>query len=358
MPENETPNAGDGQDAPQQQEYGRTSSGYDYEVVGADGEGAEPTGRRSRGRMTLIAPTVAAAVIVALAGAVAWLLISGGGSGGGSGNDRVNADVASIMNAFSSQQGTTTTRYEGKQAPGYPKDIPSYPGAHLVSSLVQVRGSDASYLVVYDTTDQRDAVSKYYEDNLAKDPWQIEGGQVNKDGTVHQFSNTSDPNITGLVLLAESNDDKVTTILESVQVTSGAKAAETSGYSPGQSKPLPAGFPSNVQPYPGSTTTETAFRKQPQGNTYVVTFVTKDDAAKVLDFYRNEFKGNGWTVTDGDGSSSGQAATPTAGPATAISFTDSKSNVTGGVTTGALDEDASYTRVDVQVATGAASGGG
>ena len=358
MPEHETPNAGDGPDAPDATESGRTAGGYEYEVVdGAEaGDGAArgvAPGRRIAASQLL--PALAAVVIIALAGAVAWLLISRGG--GGSGDERVNADVASIMNAFSSQQSATTTRYEGKQAPGFPGSVPSYPGAHLVSSLVQVRGGDASYLVVYDTGDQRDKVAQFFEDNLAKDPWQLEGGQVDRNGTVHQFSNTSDANLSGLVLVAESNDDKVTTILESVQVVSGAKAATSGAYSPGTSKPLPAGFPDNVKRYPGSTTIESAYRKQPQGNTYIVSFVTKDDAAKVLDYYRQEFQGNGWTVQDGDASGgSAPSATP-AGPATAISFSDSKSQVSGGVNTAALDEDASYTRIDVQVATGAAAGG-
>jgi hypothetical protein len=355
LPEQETPNHGDDTGVRQQPEGGTTPGGYEYEVVDEAGAAPAPAPRsRDRGVPGGWPLAVAGVVILALAGAVAWLLVSDGGNGG----DRANADVASIVNAFSSQQGATTTRYEGKVGPGFPKDVPTYPGAHLVSSVVQVSGSDASYLVVYDTGDKRDAVAKYYEDSLAKDPWQIQGGQVDRNGTVHQFSNTGDPNVTGLVLVAESNDDKVTTILESVQVVSGAKAAESTPYAPGESKPLPAGFPSTVTAYPGSTTIESAFRKQPQGNTYIASFVTKDDAAKVLDYYRGEFQKNGWTVQDGDGSTpTDPSATPTE-PATAISFSDTKSQVSGGITTAKLDEDNSYTRIDVQVATGAAAAGG
>jgi len=355
LSEQETPNAGDDAGAREQPDGGMTPGGYEYSVVGAQtGERPDTPERPGRGLPAGWLLAASGIVILALAGAVAWLMVSGGGGGD---NSRADADVASIVNAFSSQQGATTTRYEGELGPGFPKGVPAYPGAHLLSSIVQVSGADASYLVVYDTEDKRADVAKYYEDELAKDPWQIEGGQVDRNGTVHQFSNTGDPNVTGLVLVAESNDDTVTTILESVQVVSGAKAAEARPYAPGDSKPLPAGFPSGVSAYPGSTTIEAAFRKQPQGTTYLASFVTKDDASKVLDYYRQEFQKNGWTVQDGDSGTSDPSATPTE-PATAISFSDTKSQVSGGITTGKLDEDDSYTRIDVQVATGAAASGG
>jgi hypothetical protein len=276
--------------------------------------------------------------------------------------------VASILNAFSSQQGTTSTRFEGKAPPDAPSGIPSYPGAQVVSSLRQVQGTDASYLIVYDTSDRRDAVAKYFGDKLDADPWQLQGGQTDQNGTVQQFSSIKDPNISGLVLVAESKDDKVTTILESIQVVSGAANASKEPYSPGSSKPVPSGFPSNIPEYPGSVNIESAYQKQAGGNQYIISLVTKDDAAKVLDFYRGKFKGNGWTVADApdpnapapDPSATPDASATPAGPATAISFTDDKTQLSGSVSTSKLTEDDSYTRVDVQVelpAAGSTSGG-
>jgi hypothetical protein len=300
---------------------------------------------------------VAILVPAIIVGVVVWFIASG--MGGSSGSTHTDEDVASILNAFSSQQGTISTRFEGKLPAGVPSGIPKYPGSKVVSSLMQLQGSDASYLIVYDTSDQRDKVANYFDGKLDADPWQLQGGQTDENGSVHQFSSIKDPNISGLVLVAESKDDKVTTILESIQVVSGAASAAKQPYAP-SSKPLPNGFPANVPEYPGSINISSAYQKQPVGNQYVISLITKDAASKVLDFYRGKFQTQGWTVSDtadpnatppADTGGTPPAASPTpSGPATAISFTDDKTQLSGSVSTSKLTEDNSYTRVDVQVA--------
>ena len=61
--------------------------------------------------------------------------------------------------------------------PGFPADLPTYPGAKVVSSIAQVRGDDAGYLVIYDTNDARDKCRRVLShEQFSADPWQIDGG--------------------------------------------------------------------------------------------------------------------------------------------------------------------------------------
>ncbi len=320
-----------------------TPDGYPYTVVpdgGALGAAEAPSDRRGgpggMNPLLLVGAALAPAIVV---GVAVWFLASAlrGGS-----DHRKNADVTSVLNILSGQRGVTSQRYEGALPPGFPGGVPAYPGAHLLSSVKQVRDQDASYLVVYDVTDGRPKAAKYFHDKFSAGDWQIDAGQDGPDYTLHQFSKTNDNNVTGLVLVADSKDGSVTTILLSLQVTSGAKAAKPA-FSPGPNRPLPEGFPAEVPQYPGSTEIRSLYQKQPSGSTYAASFVTKDEASKALDYYRGKFKDNGWTVHDADASQSSLK------DAEAISFADGRAPLTGSVAVGKLAEDESYTRIDVQV---------
>jgi len=314
-----------------------TSGGYSYTVV-EEGDTVAPASGPKGGvhPLLLVAAAIVPAVIV---GVAVWFFAA---SGGGD-KARVNADVSNVVNAFSQAQGSTSTRYEGKVAPGYPGDIPLYPGAKLISSVLQIRGEDASYLVIYDTHDKRDKVSAYYQDKLAADPFHVDAAQDSRDSALHQFSKIDDANIRGLVLTAGSNADNLTTIVVSLQVTSGAKAQTPARYDPGVAKTLPDGFPSDVPSYPDAVLVETGFQKQAGASTFIVSFVTKDEITKVMDYYRGKFKDGGLTVTDGDASQSALV------DATVVQFTDDKQTLGGQVTAGRLAEDKNYTRIELQV---------
>ena len=114
----EQPAAADGGEA-------TTPGGFSYSVVddgdaGSGGEAAAPARSGGVPPLALIAAAIVPALIV---GAAVWFFAS---SGGGD-KARVNADVSNVVNAFSQSQGATSTRYEGKLAPGYPDKIPLYP---------------------------------------------------------------------------------------------------------------------------------------------------------------------------------------------------------------------------------------
>ena len=321
-----------------------TPGGYSYTVVDDStiGHGADAHATSvARGGVPPLIAAVAAIVPAVVVGAIIWFVAS---SGGGGGTGRLRADVTSVLNAFSQgQAGAITTRYESELAPGFPSDVPGYPGAKVVSSLSQVHGEDVSYLVIYDTGDSRDKVAAHFSDALSADPWQIDGGQDNRESTLHQFSKINDSNVTGIVLVAESKDGKTTTILESVQVTSGAKGAKSPTFAAISSRALPDGFPGELPPYAGATLIESAHQKKAGARSYAVSYITKDAAPGVLDFYRNELEGAKLTVRTGDASSS------LLEDAEAIQFADGKQLLVGDVTVGKFADDVSYTRIDVTV---------
>lgn len=322
-----------------------TASGYSYTVVGDDGGASAPPavagGAGGSGGPHPLLLVLLALVPAVIAGVAVWFIAS---SGGGGDKARVNRDVTNVLNAFSQgQDGTVVTRYEGQLPPGYPSDLPSYPNAKVVSSVRQLQGNTASYLVIYDTKDQRSKVASFFADKFAADPWQIDGGSDGRDSTLHRYSKIDDADITGLVLAAQSKEDKLTTIVQSVQVASGGKDAAKTPFTPGSARSLPDGFPDGVPAYKDALPIQSAFQKQAAGSTFVVSFISKDSASDVLDFYRAAFKDGGLTVEDADGSQSALEG------AAAIQFGDSTQSLTGQIVAGTFAEDKNYTQIDVQV---------
>jgi len=310
--------------------------------------GYDPTPRRygAEGGIRVTLPLLAVIIILPMvvAGVVAWFAAS---LMAPESKSRLSADVANVLNAFSQGSGTSgaiVSRYEGELPPLFPDNIPKYPDSSIVSAVMQVTGEDVSYLVIYDTTDSRQKVADYFDGQLKSDPWTIDASQDGRDSDVLQFSDTTNPKLRALYLIAESKQDDRTTIVVSAQVTSGARGLFKPPYTPGQGKPLPDGFPEKVPQYPGSTIIESSYQKQSGTTQFTVSLVTKDDAAKVLDYYRGQLKDGGLTV---DG---GASATPEATPSdTTVTFSDDTQSVGGQISAGPLAEDESYTRVDLQV---------
>jgi hypothetical protein len=338
--------------APERPEGGVTDGGYSYSVVDDSSAAPEPAREvdvrapKSGGLSpwALLALAIVPAIIV---GVAAWFIASavsddGGGGGGG---DRLERNVTNVVNAFSNQgDGSPIIRYEGQLPPAFPDDIPLYPGGRVISSVVQLRGDDAGYIVVFDTDDSRQDVSNYFADALSKDPWQVEIEQVGRESTVQQFSNIEDPDVQGVVLEAESKDDDVTTIFMSIQVVGAAKDNEPEAFDPGESRPLPAGFPADKVPqYPESTLIETGYQRAPNAKQFVVSMVTQDDPADVLQYYRDQFQTNGWTSEDAP------AGTSQLEGGEALTFTGDNGDTSGSVEAGQFAEDKNYTRVNVSV---------
>lgn len=323
-----------------------TEHGYAYSVVGADADviaaPAAPVAGRERHGLSLpwVAGLVVVTAVVAAVGAWFGAMALDDDSGGGGSA----ADVGSVLNAFTAGQGSDVVkRYEGATPPGYPSDIPVYPGAEVVASVLQIGGEDAAHLVVLHTDDARDDVAAYYQDALDADPWQVDGAQDARDSSVRRFTKIDDPDIEGIVLAAESADRAVTTIFLSVQVVGGAADADLPPFEAPVTRPLPPEFPGEFPQFPDSIIIQTAYQRAPSGNTHALSLIARTDATAAVDFYREELTGAGYTVEDASPEGSGLEE------AVAVSFLSEDGETSGTVVSGNFTEDRNYVQIDVQV---------
>lgn len=211
------------------------------------------------GRVPVWALLLVAVVPAAIVGVAVWFLASAA-SGGGAG--RLEADASNILGAFTSGAAdTTTTRYEGELPAGYPSDIPVYDGANVVAGIAQVQDENIQYIVMLDTGDGRDQVAAALKEQFDADPWQIDLGQDGRDLTLYQFSRIDDPDVSGVVLISPSKDDKHTTIITSVEQISGAADREADPFEPVASRAAPEGFPDETVPYAGAIVIDAAYQK-------------------------------------------------------------------------------------------------
>lgn len=323
-----------------------TRGGYEYTIV--DDAVAETRGNdgASGGGARRGVPFAIAAVAVILAAGLAalatWFLAGGGSSEDG----RVNQGVSNVLNAFGQEQQFTSTRYEGQEPPGFP-DVPRYEGATVVASVRQVQDGDASYLVVYDTDDDRDDVTAFYRDAFDEDPWQVEQGQDSESSTLFQFSNIEDADIEGIVLVTDSKDADLTTIIVSVQEVAGAPG-DAEDFAPGEARNAPEGLP-DLPVVEDAVLVQSAFQRQAGGRLFALSYLSQDDTDVILDFYRADLEDRGYTVEDLPAENA-----PPGGAG--IGFQHEADGITGTVSVSDFPVDDAYRQIEVQVSIGADGG--
>jgi hypothetical protein len=261
------------------------------------------------------------------------------GSEGGD-NERV-AGIVSRMLALGQPAGASVQHFAGRLPDDMPVELPSYPGSTLMASLRYVLGEDAVYFIVLDTVDSPDDVLQYYEGVFSEDPWQVEATSSTEELTALQFSKVDDANMSGAVAVNQSLDgDARSSIFMSLEVLSGAGEEEGEPFQLGASRPLPRDFPSDIPIYEGSTVIATAYVRSSGNQDFLVTFLSQDSQDEVIDYYRKEFEGRGWSVAD---QSSEEFAV-------SISFQDSTSpEVSGTVSADVSPEEEDYTQVQMQL---------
>lgn len=337
-----------GADAPDAatREAHTTRSGYEYTIVdeaaaetpGTDGA----SGPRAR-RGVPMAIAAAAVVLAAAAAGLATWFVTGGGSGD---DDHVNQGVSNLLTAFGQDQQFNSTRYEGREPPGFP-DVPRYEGADVVASVLQVQDGDASYLVVYDTDDDREDVTAFYRDAFDEDPWQVEQGQDSESSTLFQFSNIEDADIEGIVLVTDSKDADLTTIIVSVQEVAGAPD-DAEDFAPGEARNAPEGLP-ELPVVEDAVLVQSAFQRQAGGRLFALSYLSQDDTDVILDFYRADLEDRGYTVEDLPAENA-----PPGGAG--IGFQHEADGITGTVSVSDFPVDDAYRQIEVQVSVGADGG--
>ena len=228
-----------------------------------------------------------------------------------------------------------------------PRDFPIYAHADVVVSIANATDQGTGYLIVMSTPDALSDVYSFYSDALDKDPWQVEIGRSSAEFTGLRFSRPDNIDITGDISLHRSTLDQRTVIYLSYNDASQAvlPGGTTTPFTAGPARDLPPGFPDDIPIYQGdeqSVIYDTYFERGQGSQAFIVTFLTKDSQDAVIEYYRNEFEGRGWTVSDAGVSSTSFALS--------IQFDDGAAqSVSGSVTADSFDNDPSYTQIDLLV---------
>lgn len=274
---------------------------------------------------------------------LALTLVTGTACGGGS-DENAKKAVERLMEIGQKPNITTKVTFGGLPE-GLPDGLPMYPGSTLMASTVTTGGTQTGYGVLRDTGDPLDKVFQYYEQGLDKDPWLIMVSTSPKDGGEIQFTRANDPNVAGAVIIqpTASIEGHVTVFL-SVETISTEATSTQKPFELGPSKPLPPGFPPQASIYPDATITDTAWARSSSSLQWQVIFLVQKSPQDVIDFYRTELAGKGWTVTD----------QPPQGQTLILSMDNVNAQPpwSGTIAVGLLQDDPSYTQTTLQVTIG------
>ena len=277
--------------------------------------------------------------------AVAALALTLAACGGGD-SDQTSRIVDRLLTSGQVED-TQVQTFVGEMPADLPWELPRYPGSEVLASFVLEQTGSSAYFIMLDSDDASDEILQFYEGALNEDPWQVEGSTSSTQTMALQFSKVDDANVTGGMAvdsLPEGGSGIVVSVEQAKEASASAEPFKLEA-----SRPLPPNFPSDVPLYPDSTVTETTWLRSPGGVDFLVTFLTTDAQEDVMGFYREDFSGRGFTVTDEE--SSGFELT--------LSFTDpATGELSGSVTADTFAEDAAYTQVSLQVHVGSAQGDG
>ena len=268
---------------------------------------------------------------------------------GGGNEDRSAGIIHRLLLSSQPSESGTLESFVGRLPDGLSaaETPPQFPGADLIVSSRQAATREASglgqpasqaaiYLIVLDTDAARPRVFAFYEEALDKEPWQLEASASTEELDTLEFSNPGNLDISGVVTIARGGEDERTTILVSLR-DAGARQEELP-FELAASLPIPRTFPPDVPVYQGATITGTLFLREPGNENFFLVFLTTDGQDAVVEFYRQTFEGQGWTV-EGD----------TLGLADRISFEDAERDLQGEVFVDRFSQDRQYTEVVIQL---------
>jgi hypothetical protein len=318
-------------------------------VPSASGVSSTPASTSGGGLPSWL-PYLFLAVVPAVVVGVLVYVFAGGDSGGG---DGVSAAILESFLVPAEDSNTRVDSYKGVMPEDFPTDFPVFGNAETVASFVVATPEGTTYRAVLTTAAPASEVFDYYRDVLDNDPWQVEIGQIGAQVTGIQFTRPDNPDVSGVVIVSESELEESTVIQLVYQNVTETLAPGTGPAVPqlGQNRPLPPGFPEEISIYgvDGETIViDSYFQRGQGGQLFAVTLLTQDSQDDVIAYYRNEFEALGWTVNDSE-------TTDATSFAVGIDFDDGKEILTGQVLADTYEEDANYTRVDLLVQVSGAS---
>lgn len=233
--------------------------------------------------------------------------------------------------------------YVNKLPPGMPAGIPIYQGARIISSFRILDETGESFFILAETKDDLTKMLAFYEEQMDKDPWQVQGATNADTVTALRFTNTNDVGLEGTIAAHKGKEKgEVNSIMVTVQRSGTGKEQRRELFTLGESKPLPRGFPQSVPIYANATVTSTTWLRRLGNIDFSVTYLTKDPQDKVIEFYKAQLPKGGWKVT----------GTTDDGADIILNFEDEKDAQLGGVISATVfDKDSSYTEISVRVRT-------
>lgn len=277
-----------------------------------------------------------------LATALSTLAFAGCGGDG----DQTGRIVERLL-ASGQDQDTQVRTFVGKMPSEMPWDVPRYPGSKILASFVLEQAGQSTYFVMLDSDDAAADVLQFYEGAFDEDPWQVEGFISSSEAMAIQFSKIDDANVSGGLSVDDLSEGGSGVSL-SVQLIEDSGAQEEEPFELEASRPLPSTFPDDVPLYPGATVTDTTWLRSSGAVEFLVTLLTTHAQEDVIEFYRGELADRGFTVVDEAGE----------GFAVVLSFSEpATGELEGRLTADVFQEDAAYTRVDIQLRVGSGRGG-
>jgi hypothetical protein len=217
---------------------------------------------------------------------------------GGSSDSNAQKAIERLLE-IGQTSGTSTTVSFGKLPDGLPDGVPAYPDSTLLASTLTTGSGQKGFGILRDTGDPLDKVYQFYEDALDKAPWQITLSSSPQDLGGIQFASADDPSLVGTVVIQPAlTDAGRLTVFLSIQTVSTEPTSTATPFQLGSSKALPAGFPAQIPVYPGATITDTAWARSSGALQWQVVFLVQKAPQDILDYYRTELTGRGFTVTD------------------------------------------------------------
>lgn len=193
-----------------------------------------------------------------------------------------------------------------------------------------------------DTRASREDVFAYYEKALDEKTWQLEASASVHDADRLDFSNASDPDISGIVQIVPGEDGGSTSIFISIQ-DAGARLAETATTTPEHALPEPVPlldrFPKEVPTPPDAVATSTAYQHAATTESFLLILETEDTRENIVAFYKDAFEKLDWAAN---------TVTPVANEQR-LDFSNTDSTLTGELIIQRSQDDPRLTEIDVRV---------
>lgn len=266
--------------------------------------------------------------------------------GCGGGGDQTERIVERLLTS-GQDQSTQVQAFVGKMPSGIPWDLPRYPDSKILASFILNEAGQSTYFVMLDSDDAAADILQFYQEAFDEDPWQVEGFISSSEAMAVQFSKIDDANVSG-GLAVDDLPEGGSGVSLSIQRIEDSGAQEEQPFELGASRPLPSNFPSDVPLYPDATVTDVTWLRSAGGVEFLITLLTTDAQEDVVEFYRGELANRGFTVADEAGE----------GSAVVLSFSEpTTGELEGRLTADVFQQDAAYTRIDIQLRVSSGQGG-